>query len=447
MKKNNFYFSLFFTTRFYVILGGIAVLFVVAFFFPGLYPIALLLTGVLTMLLLLDLFFLFLAGPEPFVAAREMAQRFSNGDENDVRMRLKNKFRFPISVTLLDELPFQFQRRDFTQQARLKPGEQKELHYSLRPVERGEYAFGNTNCFIKSPLGLVQRRIILQNETMVKVYPSYLQLKNYELYSYNDRLTELGVHKKRIIGHSMEFDHIKEYVRGDDVRRLNWKATARRGNLMVNNYVEEKSQQVYCVIDKGRAMKMPFEGLSLLDYAINASLIFSNIALQKGDKMGLVTLAAQNVEILPASNKKLHMNKILDMLYAQETQWEESDYEKLSVTVRSVFSQRSLLILYTNFESMTGLQRQLPYLRRLSRYHLLLVVFFENTELKKVTQDEVQDVEGIYRQVIAQKFAYEKKLMVRELSKYGIISLLTPPEQLTMNVINKYLELKARALI
>ncbi len=114
----------------------------------------------------------------------------------------------------------------------------------------------------------------------------------------------MGVHRKRVIGHSIEFDHIKEYTRGDDVRTLNWKATARRGTLIVNNFMEERSQQVYCVIDKGRTMKMPFDGLTLLDYAINATLVFSNVALGKGDKAGLVTFTGKQTEILAASSKK-----------------------------------------------------------------------------------------------------------------------------------------------
>ena len=143
----------------------------------------------------------------------------------------------------------------------------------------------------------------------------------------------------------------------------------------------------------------------------------------------------------------MQLNKILDTLYAQETQWQESDYEKLVITLRSHFNQRSLLVLFTNFESLSALHRQLPYLRRLSKYHLLLVVFFENTELKKITQDTATTVEDIYRQVIAQKFAYEKKQMVRELAQFGILSLLTTPQQLNVHLINKYLELKSRSLI
>jgi uncharacterized protein (DUF58 family) len=441
------YRSLFFGKRFYLSLGVNVLLFIVSFFYPALYTIALLVFAALMALLLLDLTLLFFTSGTTLELERITPVRFSNGDENEVRIRVRSNFRFPVSVAIVDELPFQFQLRDHLLKSWIKPGAEQVFSFSLRPLERGAYQFGNTNAFVSSPFGLVRRRFIYENEALVKTYPSFLQLRNFELLSYMNRLNELGVHKKRTIGHSMEFDHIKEYTRGDDVRMLNWKATARRENLMVNTYVEERSQQVYCVIDKGRNMKMPFEGLTLLDYAINSTLIFSNVALQKGDKAGLATIAAQQVDILPASNKKTQLNKVLEMLYAQETQWEESDYEKLSISLRRAFNQRSLLILFTNFESMPGLQRQLPYLRKLARYHLLLVVFFENTALKKVTEEQASGVEEIYKQVIAQQFAYEKKLIARELSQYGIMSLLVTPQQLTIQVINKYLELKARMLI
>jgi len=446
MKLKELYSSLFFSNRLYLCLGGNVLLFILAFFFPPVFNIALLAFAALLALLLLDMVLLYGAAA-PLSLERRTPARFSNGDDNEVLITVSSRYRFPAALTLIDELPFQFQLRDHMLKTRLKPGAGQEFRFTLRPVERGAYEFGNTNVFAASPLGLVKRRFVFENEQQVKTYPSFLQLRNFELMSFMNRLSELGVHKKRTVGHSMEFDHIKEYVRGDDVRMLNWKATARRDNLMVNTYVEERSQQVYCVIDKGRTMKMPFEGLTLLDYAINATLIFSNVALQKGDKAGLATIAAQQMELLPASNKKTQLNKLLEMLYAQETQWQESDYEKLSISLRSALSQRSLLILFTNFESMPGLQRQLPYLRRLARYHLLLVVFFENTALKQLSEQPARGVEEIYKQVIAQQFAYEKKLIARELSKYGIMSLLCTPQQLTVQVINKYLELKARMLI
>ncbi|MBC9934586.1 DUF58 domain-containing protein [Chitinophaga qingshengii] len=445
--KKNLYQQLFFSNRLYLGLGINILLFIIAFFVPVLYNIALMTFGVLLVLVALDMILLVLRPANILEAARTASPRFSNGDDNEVVVTCHNRYPFPVFITLIDELPFQFQDRDFSLKAKVGAGETYTFRYQLRPVERGVYGFGYTNVFVQSALGIVNRRFVFNTEQSIQVYPSFQQLRHFSLYSYMNRLNDIGVHKRRVIGHSMEFDHIKPYSKGDDVRMLNWKATARSGDLMVNNFVEEKSQQVYCVIDKGRTMKMPFEGLTLLDYAINASLVFSNVALSKGDKAGLVAFNESTVEVLAASNKKVQLNKILESLYAQETQWKESDFEALSVQLRSALSQRSLLMLFTNFESMSSLQRQLPFMRRLAKYHLVLVVFFENTELKKMTEMEATDVEEIYKQTIAQKFAYDKKLIVKELAKYGIMSLLSTPEQLTLNVVNKYLELKARTLI
>ncbi len=440
-----FYRSLFFHIRLYLAMGTVIMLFVISFFVPVLYQVSIFALVSLLGLLLLDFALLYLPG-RAMQAERKVGERFSNGDLNDVSLRVENRYPFPVWISVVDELPFQFQRRDFLIKDFLKSRVQEVFHYQLRPVERGAYQFGSIHVFVHTAFGLVKRRYTFNSPQEVKVYPSYLQMRHYELYSFHHKLNEIGVHRKRVIGHSMEFDHIKEYTRGDDVRTLNWKATARRGNLMVNNFTEEKSQQVYCVIDKGRNMKMPFNGLTLLDYAINATLVFSNVALHKGDKAGLVTFTGPDAEILPASNKKVQLNKILDMLYAQRTEWMESDYERLGVQLRASFSQRSLLILFTNFESASGLQRQLPYLRQLARYHLLLVVFFENTEIKKLNEEQAATVEDIYIQVIAQKFAHEKKQIVRELAQHGIMSLLSTPEHLTVDVVNKYLELKSRML-
>ncbi|RAJ01671.1 uncharacterized protein (DUF58 family) [Chitinophaga skermanii] len=430
----------------YLALGVNVFLFVLGFFLPPLFLVA---KGVFVMVmiaLLLDFIILYLPG-EAVTATRIVSDRLSNGDENEIVIDISNKYSFPTQVEIIDELPVQFQLRTFSKKDQLPANEGTQVHYSLRPTERGEYKFGQVNVFVKSMLNVIRRRFTTGEAQAVKVYPSFLQLRNYQLNAVNNKVSDLGMHKRRLIGHSMEFDHIKEYTQGDDVRTLNWKATARRGNLMVNSFMEEKSQQIYCVIDKGRTMKMPFEGLTLLDYAVNATLVFSSVALNKGDKAGLVTFADQSVDVLAASNKKIQLNNILEKLYAQTTHWMEADYERLAVQLRNAVSQRSLVILFTNFESNASLQRQMPYLRTLAKYHLLLVVFFENTELKKLSEERASDLEGIYTQVIAQKFADDKKLIARELAQYGIMSLLTTPQNLTVNVINRYLDLKSRNMV
>jgi uncharacterized protein (DUF58 family) len=245
----------------------------------------------------------------------------------------------------------------------------------------------------------------------------------------------------------MEFEQIKEYNIGDDIRNINWKATARKGGMMVNNYTEQRSQQVYCIIDKGRLMKMPFEDLSLLDYAINATLMLCNVSLYRQDRFGLLTFANKLGSFLPADRNRGQLENVLKSLYNQQTAFLESDYEMLYTSIRGLIKQRSLLLLFTNFESLSGLQRQLPYLKQIAKYHLLVVVFFENTEFKKLTAARASDLESVYMHTVAEKFIYEKKIIIKELQKHGILSILTPPQNVTVNTLNKYLELKARQAI
>jgi len=442
-----FYKSLFFSRRWYWLWVVVIFLFVLSYGIAFLFVPAQLLALFLVVTTMLDYMVLF-TRKAPVLVRRELSERFSNGDPNPVKLLVTNQYPFRISFRILDELPDQFQRRDFRLDGECKPGESCTLPYELRPTQRGEYLFHDINVFIKSPFGLLVRRKILPLEKMVKVLPSYFPLRQYELLALSNNLAESGNKKIRKRGQSLEFEQIKEYVAGDDIRSLNWKATARKGGqLMVNNFTDERSQQVYCVIDKGRVMKMPFEGMSLLDYAINATLILSRVALIKQDKAGLVTFADQIGTFLPAGRKAMQMSNILEILYNQQTKFLETDYEKLHALVRTRITQRSLIVLFTNFESLSGLKRQLPSIRGIAKNHLLLVVFFENTGLQQVRESGVSDLEGLYIKTIAEKFAYEKRLIVKELNQHGIPTILTAPENLTVQTVNKYLEIKARLAI
>ena len=192
---------------------------------------------------------------------------------------------------------------------------------------------------------------------------------------------------------------------------------------------------------------MPFEGLSLLDYAINASFVLSIVALLKEDKAGLITIAEKLGSVVPADRKAVQINRILEVLYKEKTRYLETNMEVLYSTIRNVLKQRSLVVFFTNFESMSSMERQLPFLKRINKFHLLLIVFFENTELEKLSEEEAYNVEEIYIKTIAEKFAYDKKLIVKELTKHGIQSILSKPQDLTINTINRYLELKAKQRI
>jgi len=438
--------NIFLTNRFYACIVGIILLFVLAGFFPALFFIAIAILAVFVLWMIIELVYLFRSS-RGVTAKRVVSDKLSNGDENEIFIDLQNNYPFPCQAKIIDEVPEQFQLRETNWNEEFKPKESKTLMYTLRPVKRGEYSFGAVHVFVSAFLGLVQRRFTNDYGKTVPVYPSFLQMRKYELAAFSNNLEEYGIKKQRRIGQTMEFEQIKEYVKGDDFRTVNWKASARRNQLMVNQFQEEKSQQVYAVIDKGRLMKMPFDNLSLLDYSINASLVILNIALKKEDKSGLITFSYKMSSVVKAEKKPGQLSKILEALYAQKTRYQESNFELLSAFVRRRIKQRSLLLLFTNFESEHAFERQLSYFRVLAKRHVLVIVFFKNTGLDKLRQDDPKTVQGVFKQTIAEKYVNEKHLIVKRLKQNGIYSILTRPEDLTINTINKYLELKARGIL
>ncbi len=392
-----------------------------------------------------DILILFIA-KKGIKALRILPEKFSNGDNNPIEIHINNYFTFPIFTKVIDEIPFQFQKRDFSIEHKIKAATSKEFKYELRPTERGEYWFGKLIIYVQSPLRLVSRRYDFDDKKMIATYPSFIQLQKFDLMALAYR-NEFGIKKVRRIGHTMEFEQIKEYVLGDDIRTINWKATAKRNQLMVNQFQDEKAQPIYSIIDKGRVMKMPFNGLTLLDYAINSTLVISNITLKKQDKAGMLCFSKKVENRVVAERRTSQMNLILETLYNVKTDFKESDFSRLYADVKKNIKQRSLLFLYTNFETLDGLDRQLAYLQAIAKQHVLVVIFFVNTELETMLTEKAKDVKDIYQQTIAEKFAYEKRLIVKELKRRGVYSILTKPNNLTVDVINKYLEFKAKGVI
>ncbi|MHA3788717.1 DUF58 domain-containing protein [Flavobacterium hauense] len=431
---------------FFYVLIGVVVCFILSYFFPALLTATILLLYVVIGFTVIDFLLLF-ATNQRFKASRNTPEKFSNGDDNPVIIKMESGYSFPVDIKVIDEIPFQFQVRNFELKRKIASGGTDSFEYALRPVSRGEYHFGKLNVYVSSPLHLVSRRFIFDEGEMVPTYPSFMQLKKYDLMAFSNRLFQYGLKKIRRIGHTMEFEQIKEYVSGDDIRTINWKATAKKNQLMVNQFQDERSQSVYMVIDKGRVMKMPFNGLSLLDYAINSTLVLSNIILKKQDKAGMFTFSKKVENRIAAERRSSQMQRILENLYNVTTNFFESDFGRLYADIKKNITQRSLILLYTNFETVDGLKRQLPYLKGIAHSHMLVVVFFENVELEQLIHSKSKNIQEVYDQVIAEKLAFEKRLIVNELKKYGIHSVLTKPENLTIESINKYLEIKARGIL
>lgn len=437
--------TFFLTPQFFATGASLVVLFAFGFAFPFLFIIAKTLLLLVVALLIAD-FILCYRSVHRLTAVRKLGRVLGLADETPVEIRLAYRGTISLRARIIDELPVQLQNRNFEIEIPLKPGLNR-VSYSIRPINRGVYSFGNINVFIETALHFCRRRIELPVSRDIPVYPSIKQMHELELVAFSRISTLQGAKKYRRIGQSYEFEQISPFVEGDDYRNINWKATGKTRELMVNQYQEERSQNMYCIISKGRAMKMAFNNISYLDYAINSSLAIANIALKKYDRVGLITFSDKIGTALRAENRHGQLQKILESLYHESERQLEPSYELLYRSITRIITSRSLLLLYANFENQNMLDRVLPILRQINKKHLLVLVLFEDEELNARANQEAKNVPQIYQLTLARQHQSEKREIAARLHRHGIQTIVSTPENLSLKVINKYLELKSRGII
>lgn len=387
------------------------------------------------------------AGKPQFDAIRINPERLSLGDDNPISLHLHNHYGQKVKVEVMDEPPFTLQMRDLKLEAELEAGGEADLSYTVRPTRRGAYVFHNMKCYVSTWPHLLQRKFKTDQSFRTKVYPSFLFLRSAQLLSEANRNNQWGTRNVRRIGQSREFEKIREYVVGDDYRNINWKASARRHQFMVNEYQDEQAQNIYAVIDKGRGMQHTFNGLSLFDHSLNSALRLAYLSIRHADNAGLLTFEKEVETFIPAARGSNQLHKMVDGLFAEVSEFRQSDYFNLYQFCKQKLQKRSLLIVYTTFDSLTSLRRQLPYLKKLSAMHVVLVTFFVDKDVETLAQTPASEPIDYVTQMVAHKFSFEQKMVVNELRRHGIYSLLTAPEQLNTNVLNHYLELKSRRII
>ncbi|NJB86633.1 uncharacterized protein (DUF58 family) [Lewinella marina] len=430
--------------RFFWWLAGVVVVSALGFRYPPLYWVAVASLAVLVGTTLANGWRLRRAAAG-VSAVRRPPRVLSLGDPLPVELDLSNTSAMALHLLVIDEWPVQLQLRDHRLSLRVAAGEDVTAAYTVRPTTRGEYIFGSVNLFLSDDWGLVEWRRRVPQEQRIAVYPSLVQLRRFAFHAAAP-VSFTGRRRPRPETRSYEFDQIRAYVPGDDRRTVNWKATARRGGLMVNSYATEQAQRIYCFLDKGRTMLLPFGGLSLLDHAVNASLALTNIVLQRGDRAGLLCFSDQPGDYLAADNRPDQLRRALQLLYRQREQEGESDYELLYRATRHYLPARSMVVLFTNFESNYALDRVLPVLRRMGRDHALVVVLFENPEIAALLEEPTPDAAAVYRKSAARHHLQERELMALRLRRNGVHVVLTQPGELTGAVIRRYLDLKGRGL-
>jgi uncharacterized protein (DUF58 family) len=385
--------------------------------------------------------------PAELEAERINDTKLSIGAENLITVLLANRSRRPISFQLRDEYPYQFITDAVTLAGEVAPYDIHEARYHVRPLQRGDYRFGDINIRYRSMLRTFVRQARYPATAPVKVYPNVLDVRKYDLLARKGLLFELGLRAARIFGTGTEFERLREYNADDEFRRINWKATARRGKPIAAEYETERSQYVMSVIDTGRLMRPPIGDLAKLDYVINTALLLSYVATLKGDHVGLLTFADDVGTYLAPKRGKGQFYRMLEALYNVQFEPVEADYGQALAYLGVKHKRRSLVILFTDLVTLDAAKPLIAHMARLAQRHLPLCVVISDPNIMRLAAQLPRDSDGVYQRAVAEMLIDERQVVLDTLNRSGVLTIDVPADKLSVSVINKYLELKGRGAI
>jgi uncharacterized protein (DUF58 family) len=379
-----------------------------------------------------------------FELQREHDNKLSLGAENPIRLSLRNRLWRRVSFTVRDEAPEQFKIETRTLDGQVGPRGMWEHVYYVRPLRRGDYQFGDLTLRWLSPLGLILRQAKVEAKEPVKVYPNLLDVRRYDLLLRRNRLQEMGLRTTRQFGEGTEFERLREYLPDDEYRRINWKATARKNFPVTTEYQTERSQQVIAVLDVGRMMQSPVADIAKLDYVVNAVLLLTYVATGKGDRVGLLSFADDVQHYLSPRQGRGQFYRALELLYAVEAQPVEPDYRKALAYLAVKQRRRALIVVFTDLTGGVSLNALVAQMSMLARSSLPLLVTISDPDVVSASQMKPNDSLGVYQRAAASQLLDERRVVLDSLRQRGVLTLDVPANQLSMSVINRYLELKGR---
>lgn len=392
-------------------------------------------------------------GVGQFRAERTHDSKLSLGAANPVTLTITHRGTRPTTITLRDEPPLAFVVIGSADAAlEASPSETVEHRYSLRPPQRGDYAFGDLNLRWTSPLGLVVRQGMISLAAGVKVYPNIYAIRQFELLVKRDQLAEIGLRGIRQIGEGTAFESLRDYTPDDPYKSINWKATARRGKPISTDYEPERSQRIILLIDAGRTMRGAVRAttdtgelvMAKLDYVINCALLLSYAASRLGDQTGVLTFADRVRGFITPAPGNAHFQKLLDSMYALTSEPVEPDYRRAISYLRAHHAKRSLVILFTDLSGARASESLLAHMPTLAPRHLPLLVTIRDPILDQEARQLPDSSEAVYRRAVAEKLIDERRLLLDNLRRRGVFTLDTDAQHLSVDAVNRYLALRAR---
>jgi uncharacterized protein (DUF58 family) len=380
---------------------------------------------------------------------RRTSDVFSVGRSNLVELELRSTARRTLAVQVQDDLPAHSDSTDLPARVDIKPGATRSVRYHMTPRRRGAYTLGAHHVRYPTPLGLWQRQLRLAAEQPIKVYPDVKAIRSYELLARQDREYAL-TRAARLRGGESEFERLRDYLKDDEFRNIDWKATARRQKLISREYQIERNQNIVFLLDCGRLMTAETAGLTHLDHALNATLMMSHVAARTGDHVGLIAFDDRVRSYLPPSGGAHASQKIIQASYDVHASLVEPNYraafDQLALRVR----KRALVVLFTHVVDDQAAREVSQLMRGLLPRHLPLVVLFRDIEVDQLAEPVANRAEvdlDLYMRGSASELIVWRDRLVRELGKTGVLTLDTTPQKLTPALLNRYLEIKARQLL
>lgn len=405
---------------------------------------------------------------------REMNSKFSLGVENLVTLKVINRSHYPLKVRLKDDFPDEFLFDRIVHECYVSPMDQTDIAYRLMPLRRGIYQFVDIHLRCQGILGLVGRQRRVPAATEIKVYPNLQAIRQYELLVKRGMLHQIGLKNSRRFGEGTEMERLREYFPDDDFRRIDWNATARQRKPIVREFETERSQDVVIMLDTGRLMASPIllEATTLpsaavrsqktwksrdpdrmlplmlkLDYAINTTLMTAFVSTLKGDKVGLIAFADTVHQYLAPKPGKKQFLTMLETIYALPVHGVEPDFEAAFKYLAAKQRKRALIILFTDILDNDSAEGIAAYVSQLSKHHLVVCVTLTDAGIVELAEQKSTDSKSVYQKAIAERLLQEKRATLDILRRRGVITIDVPAHQLTMAVVNKYLELKAKSQI
>ena len=378
------------------------------------------------------------------VTARRPVERvLSVGSANPVPVVIRNRSSRVFRALLRDEPPLDFTVERRMLERVLTPTSEASETYHVTPPRRGDFTFGPLNARFTTGFGLVVRQFKFDLSFGVQVYPNLANIRALELSARKRRLTDIGVHASRVRGTGLEFESLRAYVPGDELRRIDWKATARRDEPITREYDIERSQHIVLCLDLGRTMASELGDYTKADHAVNAAALLAHVAAKIGDWVGLYAFAQGPMLFVPP--RKHQFSLVLDSLYGLQPQRMESDYYRSFLYAAQRIGKRSLVVLFTDLLDPDSSARLISYITLLTRRHLVLCAALSDYELYEMVGRSPEQPGELYERTVATALLSDRQRALSALRERGAIAVDATPRDLSTEVLNRYLAIKERA--